>query len=213
MNLAWRCISLFIVVQARSEAVAFLLLFFSEPHGEGGERLPQSRCSKFWGTQVLPKTKWNIYDLLCCIPSPKLSHTRAVFLILYINTSSVQNCKSFRLFKVIGFATHLDINYVWMHREAMFVEKSEWLTIWNKGSISQESKYLFNIVYCHFSYVCSLHCRFGFHQPPFNSIDHLHLHCLALPFIPRLSKTDTLNQRFNCHLKLFAPLHMTVGGK
>jgi hypothetical protein len=129
MNLAWRCISLFIVVQARSEAVAFLLLlFFSEPHGEGGERLAQSRCSEFWGTQVLPKTKWNIYDLLCCIPSPKLSHTRAVFLILYINTSSVQNCKSFRLFKVIGFATHLDINYVWMHREAMYVEKSEWLT-------------------------------------------------------------------------------------
>ncbi|TYI15640.1 hypothetical protein ES332_A08G199900v1 [Gossypium tomentosum] len=24
--------------------------------------------------------------------------------------------------------------------------------------------------------------RFGFHQPPFN---HLHLHCFALPFIPR----------------------------
>ncbi|XP_057463965.1 bifunctional adenosine 5'-phosphosulfate phosphorylase/adenylylsulfatase HINT4 isoform X2 [Actinidia eriantha] len=27
--------------------------------------------------------------------------------------------------------------------------------------------------------------RFGFHQPPWNSVDHLHLHCLALPFTPR----------------------------
>ena len=27
--------------------------------------------------------------------------------------------------------------------------------------------------------------RFGFHQPPFNSVDHLHLHCFALPFLPR----------------------------
>ncbi|KAK6947583.1 hypothetical protein RJ641_001056 [Dillenia turbinata] len=30
-----------------------------------------------------------------------------------------------------------------------------------------------------------LQFRFGFHQPPFNSVNHLHLHCLALPFIPR----------------------------
>ncbi|KAK6118962.1 hypothetical protein DH2020_047300 [Rehmannia glutinosa] len=29
------------------------------------------------------------------------------------------------------------------------------------------------------------HYRFGFHQPPFNSVDHLHLHCFALPFLPR----------------------------
>ncbi|XP_016475798.1 bifunctional adenosine 5'-phosphosulfate phosphorylase/adenylylsulfatase HINT4 [Nicotiana tabacum] len=28
------------------------------------------------------------------------------------------------------------------------------------------------------------HYRFGFHQPPFNSVDHLHLHCFALPYTP-----------------------------
>ncbi|KAJ1731712.1 hypothetical protein LPJ61_002397 [Coemansia biformis] len=27
--------------------------------------------------------------------------------------------------------------------------------------------------------------RFGFHRPPFNSIHHLHMHCLGLPFLPR----------------------------
>ncbi|KAK4557855.1 hypothetical protein RGQ29_007564 [Quercus rubra] len=27
--------------------------------------------------------------------------------------------------------------------------------------------------------------RFGFHQPPLNSVNHLHLHCLALPYVPR----------------------------
>ncbi|CAN0908497.1 Bifunctional adenosine 5'-phosphosulfate phosphorylase/adenylylsulfatase HINT4 [Linum grandiflorum] len=27
--------------------------------------------------------------------------------------------------------------------------------------------------------------RFGFHQPPFNSVNHLHLHCFALPFTPK----------------------------
>ncbi|KAK8471902.1 hypothetical protein PHAVU_002G062701 [Phaseolus vulgaris] len=26
---------------------------------------------------------------------------------------------------------------------------------------------------------------FGFHQPPLNSVNHLHLHCLALPYTPR----------------------------
>ncbi|XP_015896610.3 bifunctional adenosine 5'-phosphosulfate phosphorylase/adenylylsulfatase HINT4 [Ziziphus jujuba] len=31
----------------------------------------------------------------------------------------------------------------------------------------------------------SLQYRFGFHQPPFNSVNHLHLHCLALPYTPR----------------------------
>ncbi|KAI5062285.1 hypothetical protein GOP47_0022824 [Adiantum capillus-veneris] len=27
--------------------------------------------------------------------------------------------------------------------------------------------------------------RFGFHRPPFNSVNHLHLHCMALPFHSR----------------------------
>ncbi|KAJ1648258.1 hypothetical protein LPJ64_000414 [Coemansia asiatica] len=27
--------------------------------------------------------------------------------------------------------------------------------------------------------------RFGFHRPPFNSIHHLHMHCLGLPFKPK----------------------------
>ncbi|XP_038875694.1 bifunctional adenosine 5'-phosphosulfate phosphorylase/adenylylsulfatase HINT4 isoform X1 [Benincasa hispida] len=27
--------------------------------------------------------------------------------------------------------------------------------------------------------------RFGFHQPPMNSVNHLHLHCFALPYTPR----------------------------
>ncbi|KAI4327118.1 hypothetical protein L6164_019618 [Bauhinia variegata] len=27
--------------------------------------------------------------------------------------------------------------------------------------------------------------RLGFHQPPLNSVNHLHLHCLALPYTPR----------------------------
>ena len=25
---------------------------------------------------------------------------------------------------------------------------------------------------------------FGFHQPPFHSVGHLHMHCLVLPFTP-----------------------------
>ncbi|KAJ2778249.1 hypothetical protein GGI15_004235 [Coemansia interrupta] len=27
--------------------------------------------------------------------------------------------------------------------------------------------------------------RFGFHRPPFNSVHHLHMHCLGLPFKPK----------------------------
>ncbi|PON93014.1 HIT-like domain containing protein [Trema orientale] len=27
--------------------------------------------------------------------------------------------------------------------------------------------------------------RFGFHRPPLNTVKHLHLHCLALPYTPR----------------------------
>ncbi|KAJ1688262.1 hypothetical protein LUZ63_019652 [Rhynchospora breviuscula] len=34
----------------------------------------------------------------------------------------------------------------------------------------------------------SVEHRFGFHQPPIHTIDHLHLHCLALPFIPEWRK-------------------------
>ncbi|KAK4483603.1 hypothetical protein RD792_010802 [Penstemon davidsonii] len=35
--------------------------------------------------------------------------------------------------------------------------------------------------------------RFGFHQPPFNSVDHLHLHCFALPFTPRWRRMKYLS--------------------
>ncbi|KAJ2606048.1 hypothetical protein EV177_006014 [Coemansia sp. RSA 1804] len=30
--------------------------------------------------------------------------------------------------------------------------------------------------------------RFGFHVPPFNSVHHLHMHCLGLPFKPRYAE-------------------------
>lgn len=34
-------------------------------------------------------------------------------------------------------------------------------------------------------FFCRILYRFGFHQPPLNSVNHLHLHCLALPYTPR----------------------------
>ncbi|XP_022736991.1 bifunctional adenosine 5'-phosphosulfate phosphorylase/adenylylsulfatase HINT4 [Durio zibethinus] len=39
----------------------------------------------------------------------------------------------------------------------------------------------------------SIQYRFGFHQPPLNSVDHLHLHCLALPFMPRWKQVKYLS--------------------
>lgn len=35
--------------------------------------------------------------------------------------------------------------------------------------------------------------RFGFHQPPLNSVNHLHLHCLALPYTPRWKRIKFLS--------------------
>lgn len=34
-------------------------------------------------------------------------------------------------------------------------------------------------------FFCCILYRFGFHQPPLNSVNHLHLHCFALPYTPR----------------------------
>ncbi|KAJ8444368.1 hypothetical protein Cgig2_019926 [Carnegiea gigantea] len=42
--------------------------------------------------------------------------------------------------------------------------------------------------------------RFGFHQPPFNSVDHLHLHCLGLPFTPSLFSLEKRNTCFSYRL-------------
>ncbi|KAK9052326.1 hypothetical protein SSX86_028955 [Deinandra increscens subsp. villosa] len=39
----------------------------------------------------------------------------------------------------------------------------------------------------------SIRYRFGFHQPPFNSVNHLHLHCFALPYTPRWRKVKYLS--------------------
>ncbi|XP_050375723.1 bifunctional adenosine 5'-phosphosulfate phosphorylase/adenylylsulfatase HINT4 [Argentina anserina] len=35
--------------------------------------------------------------------------------------------------------------------------------------------------------------RFGFHQPPFNSVNHIHLHCFALPYTPRWKRIKYLS--------------------
>ncbi|KAL6348835.1 hypothetical protein AAG906_033491 [Vitis piasezkii] len=39
----------------------------------------------------------------------------------------------------------------------------------------------------------SMEYSFGFHRPPFNSVNHLHLHCLALPFTPRWKRVKYLS--------------------
>jgi diadenosine tetraphosphate (Ap4A) HIT family hydrolase len=31
---------------------------------------------------------------------------------------------------------------------------------------------------------CPANVRFGFHRSPFHSVEHLHMHCIALPFAP-----------------------------
>lgn len=41
--------------------------------------------------------------------------------------------------------------------------------------------------------------RFGFHIPPMNSIEHLHMHCIALPFI------QPLQYKYNHWLWFMAP--------
>ena len=41
--------------------------------------------------------------------------------------------------------------------------------------------------------------QFGYHLPPFNSVDHLHLHCFALPFVPRW-KSLKYTSAAGCHL-------------
>jgi hypothetical protein len=83
-------------------------------------------------------------------------------------------------------------------------------------SISQESRCIFNIITAiSLTYVACI-VGLGFINPhlivsiTFTSIAW---HCHLCPGNSLNSKIDTLNQSFYFHLKLFGPLHVTVGGK
>ncbi|GLE11585.1 hypothetical protein PINS_up024095 [Pythium insidiosum] len=42
--------------------------------------------------------------------------------------------------------------------------------------------------------------QLGFHNPPFTSVDHLHLHCLGLPFVPAWNQLRFTPSPLNSYL-------------
>ncbi|KAB1217017.1 Histidine triad nucleotide-binding protein 3 [Morella rubra] len=75
----------------------------------------------------------------------------------------------------------LEVGQMLLHRDApqikqyrigeRFLKIGTWIT--SGGCSSRPNKTLYFLD------------RFGFHQPPLNSVNHLHLHCMALPYTPR----------------------------